>query len=68
MREYELDLSFVDKAEEYWKKVNEEINNTKESNTPPTLQLGVSPAMEWECNDKYCQFFNVCGGGLKGNF
>tara|TARA_R100000458_G_C8256781_1_gene232797 strand:- start:625 stop:1383 length:759 start_codon:yes stop_codon:yes gene_type:complete len=68
MREYEIDLSFINKAEEYWKKVNKEIDNAKESKTPPTLQLGVSPNMEWECNEKYCQFFKVCGGGLKGNF
>ena len=35
---------------------------------PPVLNLGVTPAEEWECNEKYCQFFDVCGGGIKGNF
>jgi hypothetical protein len=21
--------------------------------------------MKWECDEKYCQYFDVCGGGLK---
>ena len=32
---------------------------------PPEVELGISPVYEWECNKKYCQFFEVCGGGLK---
>ena len=31
----------------------------------PKIELGVAPVMEWECNEKYCQYFDVCGGGLK---
>jgi hypothetical protein len=27
--------------------------------------LGIAPAYSWECNPKYCGFFEVCGGGLK---
>ena len=31
----------------------------------PKVELGIAPVMEWECNEKYCQYFKVCGGGLK---
>ena len=68
MREYVLDLDCVDKAEEYWTNTHKTIKESIENNKPPMLQLGVTPAEEWECNEKYCQFFKVCGGGIKGNF
>ena len=68
MREYELDLDCVDKAEEYWSNTHNIIKESIKENKPPTLQLGLSPAEEWECNEKYCQFYDVCGGGIKDNF
>ena len=68
MREYVLDLDCVDKAEEYWTNAHKIVTESKENKQPPPLQLGVAPVMEWECNIKYCTFFNVCGGGIKGNF
>ena len=68
MREYVLDLDCIDEAEEYWTNAHKSIKESIENNKPPTLQLGVTPAEEWECNVNYCQFFNVCGGGIKGNF
>ena len=68
IREYVLDLDCVDRAEEYWTNAHEIVKESIENNKPPTLQLGIAPAEEWECNENYCQFFNVCGGGIKGNF
>lgn len=68
MKEVSLDLSVVDEAEQYWITTNEVINEAKESGVPPVLNLGITPYEEWECNEKYCQFFKVCGGGIKGNF
>ena len=68
MREVSLDLNVVDEAEQYWITANKVVNEAKESGVPPVLNLGVTPAEEWECNVKYCQYFDVCGGGIKGNF
>tara|TARA_R100001509_G_scaffold165312_2_gene146354 strand:+ start:710 stop:1471 length:762 start_codon:yes stop_codon:yes gene_type:complete len=68
MREVSLDLSVVDEAEQYWITANKVVNEAKKSGVPPVLNLGVTPAEEWECNVKYCQYFDVCGGGIKGNF
>ena len=31
----------------------------------PKVELGIAPVMKWECSEKYCQYFDVCGGGLK---
>ena len=31
----------------------------------PKVELGIAPVMKWECDEKYCQYFDVCGGGLK---
>ena len=31
----------------------------------PKIELGTAPVMKWECNEKYCKYFEVCGGGLK---
>ena len=68
VREVELDLEVVDRAEQYWINVNKILNESKETGEPPVLNLGVTPAEEWECNEKYCQYFDVCGGGIKSNF
>ena len=53
--------SFIDKAKEYWNNFKE---NFKKGNPP--IELGVAPVYQWECNIKYCNFYEVCGGGLKG--
>lgn len=31
--------------------------------TPP-VQLGVAPVHKWECSEKYCRFYEICGGGI----
>ena len=68
MRDYELDLDSVEKAKEYWENAHKIVTESIKNNKPPTLQLGSSPNQEWECNEKYCEYFNVCGGGIKDNF
>ena len=60
MREKVISTSYIDKAKEYWYKVNEMF---KKGNPP--IELGVAPAYKWECNPKYCSFYQVCGGGYK---
>ena len=32
----------------------------------PPIQKGFSPVEDWECNPKYCSFYETCGGGIKG--
>ena len=68
VREVELDLDVVEQAEQYWKNANQILDKAKQESAPPVLNLGVTPAEEWECNEKYCQYFEVCGGGIKSNF
>jgi len=60
MREKVISTSYVDKAKEYWRDVNARF----EKGNPP-IELGVAPVYKWECNPKYCNFYEICGGGLK---
>jgi len=60
MRELNVDLSFIQRAEDYWLKVGELFKD----GLPPVV-YGIAPVEKWECNVKYCSFFDVCGGGLK---
>ena len=60
MREKRIQTSYIDRAKEYWHDVNKRF---KKGN--PAIELGVAPAYKWECNIKYCNFYQVCGGGLK---
>ena len=60
MREKVISTSYIDKAKEYWYKVNDMF---KKGNPP--IELGVAPVYKWECNPKYCNFYQVCGGGYK---
>ena len=41
------------------------LNDKFKKGNPP-IELGVAPMYSWECNPKYCNFYQVCGGGLKG--
>ena len=47
-------------AKEYWRDVKSKF---KKGNPP--IELGIAPVYKWECNIKYCNFYEVCGGGLK---
>ena len=60
IREKVISTSYVDKAKEYWRDVNARF----EKGNPP-IELGVAPVYKWECNPKYCNFYEICGGGLK---
>jgi|TARA_R110000851_G_scaffold110346_4_gene233085 CRISPR/Cas system-associated exonuclease Cas4 (RecB family) len=60
MREKVIPTSYINKAEAYW----EEANKKFKKGNPP-IELGVAPVYKWECNIKYCNFYQVCGGGLK---
>ena len=60
MREYPVDIQYIEEAKNYWADLNKRF---KKGN--PAIELGVAPAYAWECNPKYCGFFEVCGGGLK---
>ena len=67
MKEVEVPLEFIDKAEQYWNTLAEYINN----GIPPieydeVEEFGTSPVESWECNAKYCSFFDACGGGISG--
>lgn len=63
MREVCVPMSYLSKAEDYWKRNYEATYKQKE---PPPVKKGESPAYNWECNEKYCDYFDVCGGGIKG--
>jgi len=59
MRELIVPLFYMQKAEEYWKYVNEKIEPL------PDIELGEAPVEGWECNPSWCGYFAHCGGGLK---
>ena len=59
MRELEVPMSMVDEAVEYWERVNSSVKE----GVPP-IELGFAPVLKWECNEKYCSYFETCGGGL----
>ena len=61
MKEVEVPLEYIDSAEQYWNMLAEYI----EEGVPP-VDFGTSPVEEWECNAKYCSFFEPCGGGISG--
>ena len=60
MKEAPVDIGYIDRAERYWLELNERVK----AGVPP-VELGIAPVFEWECNEKYCSFYDVCGGGLK---
>jgi len=60
MREIDVSEEFLQEAYEYWNRVNLLVADK----TLPEVDLGIAPVYKWECNEKYCQFYGVCGGGL----
>ena len=60
MRERIIPISYIDIAKEYWRDVKKKF---KKGNPP--IELGIAPVYKWECNPKYCNFYEVCGGCLK---
>tara|TARA_B100001123_G_C15148829_1_gene962668 strand:+ start:383 stop:1099 length:717 start_codon:yes stop_codon:yes gene_type:complete len=61
VKELRVPRTYIDMAERYWLKVQELFKDGL-----PPVQEGLAPVEEWECNKKYCSFFEPCGGGLKG--
>ena len=59
MREVEIDLDYVGQAKEYWTQVKDAL-----SKGIPPIKLGFAPVYAWECNEKYCGYYDVCGGGI----
>ena len=60
IREKQINVRYINEAKDYWRDLNKRF---KKGN--PAIELGVAPVYKWECNKKYCGFFEVCGGGLK---
>jgi len=56
-------MNAMEKAHDYWTTVMAIAHNVDE---PPAVELGTSPVYKWECNAKYCDYYDVCGG-LEGN-
>lgn len=61
VKELKVPRKYIDIAERYWLKVEELFKNGL-----PPIQKGFSPVEDWECNPKYCSFYEPCGGGIKG--
>ena len=59
MKELKVSMSMIGEAVEYWERVNESVKEGA-----PPIELGFAPVQKWECNDKYCSYFEACGGGL----
>jgi CRISPR/Cas system-associated exonuclease Cas4 (RecB family) len=62
MQELKIPMSMIDEVVDYWQRVNDAVK----VGAPP-IELGFAPVQEWECKDKYCSYFEACGGGLLGN-
>ena len=62
MLEFNVPRSYMQRAVRYWERVKKEF-----SFGLPDVRLGFAPVKKWECNEKYCDFYTICGGGLNGN-
>ena len=61
VKELRVPRTYIDMAERYWLKVQELFKEGL-----PPIHKGLAPVEDWECNAKYCSFFEACGGGIKG--
>ena len=61
VKELRVPRTYIDMAERYWLKVQELFKDGL-----PPIERGLAPVIDWECNKKYCSFFEACGGGIKG--
>lgn len=67
MREVEISSEFINEAYNYWSNVGHVTGfDSAGGGNLPVVSLGIAPVYEWECNEKYCRYFDECGGGLKG--
>lgn len=68
MKEVDVPIDMIDTAREYWTEVNDIIFNVDGADSKlPEIELGTAPIYKWECNPKYCQYYDLCGGGIKGD-
>ena len=73
MREVEISSEFINEAYNYWNNVGHvtgfdslATDILKDGYKLPVVSLGIAPVYKWECNEKYCKYFEECGGGIKG--
>lgn len=59
MREVLYDDDIVDNARVYWHK----LALSHQEGLPP-INIGTAPVQRWECNPKYCGYYDECGGGV----
>ena len=59
IRELAVPMSCIQDAVDYWHNVNESIIEGK-----PPVKLGFAPVLSWECSEKYCSYYEACGGGI----
>jgi len=59
MREIDVPMIAMEKAHNYWTTVMAIAHDVEE---PPAVELGTAPVYKWECNAKYCDYYDVCGG------
>ena len=64
MKEVQISLDNIDRARDYWLSVAHFFREDSVGKGIPPIQLGSSPMTAWECNPKYCSYFEECGGGL----
>jgi len=62
MREVEVPMTMIDEAVLYW----DSVMDAFQDNECPPINLGFAPMYKWECNAKYCSYFDACGGGIVG--
>ena len=59
MEEMVVSRSYMQRAVRYWERVKREF-----AYGLPPVKLGFAPMKKWECDQKYCDFYAHCGGGL----
>ena len=59
MLEYDVSRGYIQKAVRYWERINKDFQDGL-----PKVRLNYAPVKKWECNEKYCDFYTICGGGL----
>ena len=65
MKEVPISLDNINRARDYWLSVSHFFREDSVGKGIPPIELGSSPMTGWECNPKYCSYFEECGGGLK---
>ena len=59
MKELKVPMHKIEESVNYWNRINNSVGEGL-----PDIELGFAPAMKWECNEKYCSYFDICDGGI----